>query len=186
MLAALLLAGVFTLSACSNGSSSSPNTYTYDGSQTPPTLIAPKDRKPAENFDGSLLQGGTYDLAKYAAHKVTVVNFWGSWCGPCQIETPQFSQAYLAYRGKNVTFVGIAIKESSRGAPEHFVQVHKIAYPIVYDDKGETAVTLGNIPSQVAPYSVLLDRHHRVAGVYQIRIEPDELDSMLNKLIAEK
>ena len=180
MLTALLL-----LAACTSDPPS--KDYQFDGSIDPPTLIAVADRKPAANFTGSLLSGGgTYDLTKDAAGKITVVNFWGAWCPPCQIETPQFQAAYLKYRPKGVTFVGIDIKEQSRGRPRDFVATNKITYPIVYDDLGRVAVTLGNVPTQGAPVSLILDRHHRVAAFYVGKVEPKDMTQILNKLVAEK
>ena len=65
---------------------------------------------------------------------------------------------------KNVGFVGIDIKEAGRGAPRAFVKDNKIHYPIVYDELGETALRLGNIPTQGVPFTVILDKQHRVAA----------------------
>ena len=184
--AALVMAALLVLSACTSSGGSS-KYYKYDGVQLGHQLIPVKDRKPAANFTGSLLSGGgTYDLSKDAAGKVTVVNFWGAWCNPCQVETPQFQAAYQQYRTKDVTFVGIDIKEASRGLPRAFVSQYKITYPIVYDDQGRVAVTLGNIPTQGAPYTMVLDDQHRVAGFYSGKVEPADLTSILNTLTAEK
>jgi thiol-disulfide isomerase/thioredoxin len=148
-------------------------------------LIAAGDRKAAADFTGSLLSGGTYRLDQQAG-KVVVVNFWGSWCGPCRIETPQFNTVYHAYRGRDVTFVGIDVKEASRDAPRAFVKDFGIDYPIVYDEPSETALRLGDIPTQGMPFTVVLDKQHRVAGVYFGRLSPADLKPALNTLVAEK
>ncbi len=184
--AALLVAALLVLSACTSSGGSS-KYFTFNGALTAPKLIPVADRKPAANFTGSLLSGsGTYDLSKDAAGKVTVVNFWGAWCYPCQVETPQFQSVYQQYRDKGATFVGIDIKEASRGKPRAFVTQFKITYPIVYDDQGRTAVTLGNTPTQAAPFTIVLDKHHKVAGVYLQRIAPQDLTTILTALTAEK
>jgi thiol-disulfide isomerase/thioredoxin len=172
------------LSACT-GHSQSDGFYHYNGATKLGTLIKPADRHKVHNFQGSLLSGnGTFDL-KQDAGKITVINFWGSWCPPCRIETPQFAQIADKYQSKGVRFVGIDIKESGRGAPQGFVKQNKVHYPNVYDEEGRTALTLGNISTQAAPFTVLLDRQHRVAGVYLIRMGPPDLEPLLNKLIAE-
>ncbi|MEP7020401.1 MAG: redoxin domain-containing protein, partial [Pseudonocardiales bacterium] len=57
--------------------------------------IAAADRKKAGEFTGDLLNGGKLALTE-SAGKVTVINFWATWCGPCTVETPQFDQVYRA------------------------------------------------------------------------------------------
>jgi thiol-disulfide isomerase/thioredoxin len=183
-LAALLVGTALVLVGCTS-SGSGDGTYVYRGSQSIGSLIKIADRKPVADFSGSLLDGGTYHLTQDAG-KVTVVNFWGQWCGPCKIETPQFGQMYDAYKAKDTTFVGIDILEPNRAKPRAFVRANNIHYPIVYDEDGETALKMGNISVRGAPFTVLLDKHHRVAAVYALRLAPADLEPVLNKLIAEK
>ncbi|MGH8861059.1 MAG: TlpA disulfide reductase family protein, partial [Jatrophihabitantaceae bacterium] len=147
-------------------------------------LIAAGDRKPVHDFGGSLLSGGAYSLSAYKG-KAVVVNFWGTWCGPCTVETPQFAKIYDDYRGRGVSFVGIDVGESGRSEPEAFVKHYRVGYPIVYDETGETALRMGNIRVPGKPFTVLLDKEHRVAGVYAARLAPTDLEPMLNKLAAE-
>lgn len=180
--AAVVAAATIGLSGCSSSSGSS-HTYSFSGAQQVGTLIPVKDRKPVPSFGGSLLSGGTYRLAAYSG-KALVVNFWGTWCGPCVVETPAFESVYEAYRNKGVSFVGIDIKEGSRDAPESFVRDHHITYPIVYDETGETALRMGNIRVQATPFTVLLDKQHRVAGVYVGPLTPKDLQPMLDRLTA--
>ena len=183
-LAALLVGTALVLVGCTSSGSGN-GKYVYHGAQALGQLITPADRKPVPDFSGSLLDGGTFHLTQDAG-RVTVVNFWGSWCGPCQTETPQFGQVYDAYKAKDVAFVGIDIKEASRSLPRAFVKHNAIHYPIVYDEAGETALRMGNISIPGAPYTVLLDKHHNVAAVYALRMSPKDLEPVLNKLIAEK
>lgn len=183
VVAALLVAAAVALSACTS-SSAADASYRFHGAQRLGQLIAVGDRKPVHDFSGSELTGGTYRLAQDAG-KVTVVNFWGAWCAPCQTETPQFGMVYDAYRNRHVAFVGIDIKEASRSKPAAFVRDNKIHYPMVYDDDGEVAVRLGNIPTQAVPFTIVLDKEHRVAAVYILRLSPQDLEPVLNKLIAE-
>lgn len=181
---AAAVAAVLALTACSS-SGSSDRTYHYDGAQAVGTFIPATDRKPVADFGGSLLSGGRYHLDRYR-NKVVVVNFWGVWCGPCRIETPNFGKVYDAYRGKDVTFVGIDIKDGSRAESRSFLADNHVTYPVVWDEVGETAVRMGEISTQAMPFTVLLDRQHRVAGVYITPLTPADLEPMLNKLIAEK
>ncbi|MDZ7900256.1 MAG: TlpA disulfide reductase family protein [Arcicella sp.] len=46
-------------------------------------------------------------------HKVTYVDFWASWCGPCRGEMPAAQELREAYKGKDVNFVYISLDEDS-------------------------------------------------------------------------
>jgi thiol-disulfide isomerase/thioredoxin len=183
LLPAILAVAALLLAACSSGSSGSGDTYSFSGAQKFGTLIPVADRKPVPQFGGSLLTHGTYNLAAYKG-KAIVVNFWGTWCGPCTVETPTFQKVYDAYKNKDVSFVGIDIKDGTRDAPRSFVRDSHITYPIVYDETGETALRMGNIRVQATPFTVLLDKQHRVAGVYVGPLTAKDLEPMLNKLVA--
>ena len=147
-------------------------------------LIAAADRKKSGSFSGDGLSGGTVGLKQFAG-KVVVVNFWATWCEPCKIETPQFDAMYRENKAKGVQFVGIDTKELSKDAPRAFVKDNDITYPIIFDEPGRTAVQIGKLPALALPFTVLIDKHQRVAAVYLAKLSPKDLQPTLDKLIAE-
>jgi peroxiredoxin len=180
-LAALLLAGCTGKNAVDQ---SSGDRYRFvSGTNLGKTIAAP-DRKKAGDFTGTRLNGGELTLAQ-SAGKVVVINFWATWCGPCTTETPQFDAVYRANKARGVDFIGIDTKETSTGAARAFVADNDISYPIVSDEQGETAIALGKIPALALPFTVLLDRQQRVAGVYLHPLTPKDLQPVLDKLLAE-
>ena len=68
----------------------------------------PGDRAPA--FSGDLLEGGSFASGTHGG-KPMVVNFWASWCVPCEDEAPILSRAHAEYRNE-VDFVGINIRDA--------------------------------------------------------------------------
>lgn len=75
-----------------------------------------------------------------------VVNFWGSWCGPCQEEMPFLVTFYKKY-GKKVALIGIDTEETSPTYGEDFVKSHGITWPNLYDLDGRTkSITGPGIP----------------------------------------
>ncbi|MHB1957265.1 MAG: TlpA family protein disulfide reductase [Sulfobacillus sp.] len=68
--------------------------------------------------------------------KPTFINFWASWCGPCQQETPDLERMYEKY-GKRIAFYGINATAFDRlGAVESFIRHYHLTYPILLDQSG--------------------------------------------------
>lgn len=72
----------------------------------------------------------------------TVLNVWGSWCGPCREEVPYFQAFYTKAKGK-VAVVGIDTKDKARAALS-FAAFIEMTYPSVIDnDQGSLSSTFG-------------------------------------------
>ena len=186
-LGAALLAALIVLSGCAGKNAvdqTAGTQYRFKTGNGAGQLIPVAQRKAAGMFSGAGLNGGTISLAQDAG-QVVVVNFWATWCGPCQTETPQFDQVYRANQAKGVSFIGIDTKETSRDAAEAFVRDNKISYPIIWDENAQTAVRLGKIPALGLPFTVLIDRQQRVAAVYLRTLAPADLQPVLDQLTAE-
>jgi len=61
------------------------------------------------------LDGQTHKLSSLRG-QVVVVNFWATWCGPCQEELPRLDKIAASYAGKPVAFVLISIDEPKNRA----------------------------------------------------------------------
>jgi thiol-disulfide isomerase/thioredoxin len=80
--------------------------------------------------------------------KVVFVNFWATWCGPCQEEIPTLIDLQNKYASRGFTVVGIAMDDEGKSVVAPFVASEKynvngqkllINYPIVIgnDDAGD-------------------------------------------------
>jgi cytochrome c biogenesis protein CcmG/thiol:disulfide interchange protein DsbE len=95
-------------------------------------------------------------LGDYSGH-VVVLNFWASWCGPCEDEAKTLEHASRRSAGE-ATFVGIDTRDSAGGA-RAFVKRHAISYSVLLDAKGATANDYG---VQALPQTFVLDRERRI------------------------
>lgn len=145
--------------------------------------IPANDRKATKAIDGTLMSGGTYNLDADKG-KVVVVNFWASWCSPCRTEMPGLDALYREVK-TNVGFVGVDTKDASTSGAKALVSDLSISYPILVDEPGKVALALGHIPSGALPFTVLLDKQHRVAAVYLGGLQAADLQPVLTKLSAE-
>lgn len=88
-------------------------------------------------YDG---EGNEVRLYDYIG-KPIVLNFWASWCGPCQMEMPDFQEKYLEI-GEQVQFLMINMtggRETLDSAKE-FLREKGYTFPVLYDLDGEAAM----------------------------------------------
>lgn len=102
------------------------------------------------------LAGDTVRLADFAG-KVTLVNFWASWCDPCRAEFPHMADLYNAFGRADFAIVAIS-DDVDHAKMLAFVQEFGPPFPILM---GGGAMK-GTYHYRGLPYSVLLDRHGRV------------------------
>lgn len=65
------------------------------------------------DFTVPALDGKQVKLADVVAkNKITMVDFWASWCGPCRMEMPNVVEAYKQFHDKGLEIVGVSLDES--------------------------------------------------------------------------
>lgn len=118
---------------------------------------APVGREPfAPAFALPDLRGDTVRLGEYRG-KVTLVNFWASWCDPCREEFPHMAALYRDFDRRDFDIAAIS-DDVDRAAMRAFVQEFRPPFPILVGG-GRMKQTYHY---RGLPYSVLLDRHGRI------------------------
>ena len=140
---------------------------------------APPDRALA----GDLLGGGRYDPASHRG-KVTVVNFWASWCAPCRAETPELIAAYEELRADDVAFLGINVRDPDRDKATAFVEAFKVPYPNIHDPPGRLALAF-DVPPSAIPATVILRRDGTVAATYRQAVLREKLIEAVRAVVAD-
>ena len=106
--------------------------------------------------------GRAASLAPYRG-KVTVVNFWATWCTPCREEMPMMQSLRDRFAGRGLEVVGIALDNPAE--VKTFLRLFHIRYPVLMGDADtlETRKALGN-PAGGLPYTLILDRSGKPVG----------------------
>ena len=178
--ASLVLAGCSSTGADQTRSGDG---YEFTGATAAGQVIAPPGRAAAPPFRGELLDGAAFDSASLAGD-VAVINFWGSWCAPCRVETPDLQAVYADVRDQGVQFLGVDVKDQ-RSLASAFMAEVRAEYPSVFDPRGEVALAFRGFPANVVPSTILLDRDGRVAAVYTGAVTQEDLRSALESLLRE-
>lgn len=188
----MAVAGLLVLGSCSAGKDAvdqgAGGQFRFTGATRHGQAIPLEERKRAGAVVGELISGaGSFTLAQYSG-RVVVLNFWASYCGPCQIESPNFEHVYTQMQRSGVQFVGIDIKEVTRSKGLSFLRDFGITYPNVWDPKAKTALQLGKLPVAAAglPWTAVVDSKQRVAAVYIGPVLPRDLEPVLTSLLAER
>ena len=149
-------------------------------------VIPAEERASAPEFSGTLLETGERFDSSRLAGQVAVVNFWGSWCAPCRVETPEFSEVAADLADDGVQFLGINVKETDPQFARAFVDRFEISFPSLYDPRGEVALAFRDYPANAIPSTIVLDPDYRVAAVYTGEVRQDDLRRVLDRALAEE
>lgn len=151
------------------------------GACTGPSLDAPAGPgvgRQAPDLRLESLDGHQVSLADYAG-QVVLLNFWATWCPPCEEEIPAIEKAYQAHRDDGFVVLGINDGEALE-VVRAFAGELGITYPVLIDKHRDVAAQYRR---RGLPLTVIVDRD----GVIQVRHEgyltAGKLDSYLSRLL---
>jgi len=99
------------------------------GAMAPELAWTNDDGTPGELKD---LDGNPIRLADLRG-KVVWLNFWATWCPPCQGETPVLRDIYDQYKDKGLVVVGVAVQETAPDVVKAYAEKYGLAFPIGFD-----------------------------------------------------
>jgi thiol-disulfide isomerase/thioredoxin len=127
------------------------------------------------------LDGNTHRLAEYRG-KLTLVNFWASWCAPCIQEIPMLVQAQSRYGSRNFQVIGPAM--DSRQPVLDAIKRLGINYPVygAEDEVTKAMDALGD-DAGVLPYSVLISPDGTIVERVIGGLSAEKLDVLVGKYL---
>jgi peroxiredoxin len=87
------------------------------------------DKAPSFSLD-SLNGAGKVAIAP---GKVTIVDFWATWCEPCKKSFPKLQELYVKYKASGLEIAAVSVDDEKGGIPE-FAKTHGAKFPVGWDD----------------------------------------------------
>jgi len=161
--------------AASSQQSSQPS----DQQTASPRAGRPRVGDPAPGFTLSLLNGETLSLDELRG-QIAVVNFWATWCPPCEDELPAFQSVWEAYQDQGVMFVGLAIQPEEDDVRDMAAEFG-LTYPLGLDPSGSIASGAYGITG--VPETFVVDAEGKIAAVHVGPVTKDQLQQELDSLL---
>lgn len=135
----------------------------------------------APGFSMQDIDGKPLDLASYNG-KVVLLDFWATWCVPCQSEIPHFVEFQNNYAGQGFQVVGISMDDGPKPVRE-FYQKYKMNYPV---GMGTTklAESYGGILG--LPVTFLIGRDGHIAAKYVGLTDTGTIEQKVQSLLQKK
>jgi thiol-disulfide isomerase/thioredoxin len=133
---------LFIIASCSREKTSSSGQTVSNVAEL--TSVLPRDNRVAD-FSWTDSTGKRVDFDSFRG-KVTLINVWATWCGPCKRELPDLIALHNEFSGRGVKIIGISQDRISNAVGEvrSFVKEHGIPYQVVMSNDDLDAA-LGNV-----------------------------------------
>jgi len=149
------------------------------GCSHPRELKSEAQRKAAPNFTLKDADGNPVNLTDYRG-KVVLVNFWATWCGPCEVEIPWFVEFEQKYRDQGFAVLGLSMDDDGWKAVRPYIASHKINYRVMIASE-VVSQQFGDIDS--LPTSFVLDRQGRIATNHVGLVDKRDYQNEILKLL---
>src|ERR1019366_1190792 len=137
---------------------------------------------PAPAFTLTALSGGQTALSQYKG-QVVMVDFWATWCGPCQQEMPLLDQMYKKYKPAGFTLIGVNVDKEEPAVKELLAR-KPVSFPVLLDPANQVSKAYH---VEEMPSSVIIDRKGDIRYIHRGYRPGDENDyqDRIRQLIRE-
>lgn len=135
--------------------------------------------QPAPDFTLSNANGQPVSLSSFRGHPV-IINFWASYCAPCQSETPLLKTFYDAHQAQGLVILGV-----NEGEPlsilTQYAQNYNVTYPVLADRTLQFKDTSSYDPVPL-PRTYFIDKQGIVRAVFNGALGPDQLQANYQRI----
>ncbi len=131
------------------------------------------------------LDGEKHNLYDWHGN-IILLNFWATWCGPCQIEIPDFINYQSDYADQGFQVIGVGLDQVRK--LQNYVRTVGINYPILRVDPEQQYSLLkqwGN-PFAILPFTVIIGRDGHLVYMQQGIFKPETFNQIVKPLLIKK
>lgn len=128
---------------------------------------------PAPHVWGEELDGETYTV-RWDEHKVTIINFWATWCHPCRAEMPALQELHESYAEKGLAVIGLHVGTADADVAG-FIRETGVDYVVVRAKPRIMAAWGGGI--SLLPITYLVDQSGTIQRRY-VGFSPDQMEGV--------
>ena len=126
----------------------------------------------AVDFEVQTENGEVVHLSDFHG-EVVLLNFWGTWCGPCRREMPEFQSAFANYDDKGFDILAVAVRDTPEKVIE-FREEFGLTFTTALDNNGSEVSDLYGVVSQPSTFvidadGVIIDRHFGILTEAQLQ-----------------
>jgi thiol-disulfide isomerase/thioredoxin len=130
------------------------------------------------DFNVTDFAGQPLSVAAYRG-RVTMVDFWATWCGPCRAELPNVIATYNRYHQQGFDIIGVSL-DDDRNALATFTRARGMVWPQYFDGRGWDNKLVKKYGVDGIPMDYLLDRHGIIIGK---GLRGEELEAAVAKAV---
>jgi len=143
-------------------------------------IVPSESRKAMPALVMEKLDGGEWRMEDHRG-QVLLVNYWATWCGPCQMETPGLVNLARELGPRGLAVVGVSMDQGDRKKVRDFVERFQVNYPIVFPMR----VSQMEFGMEGLPTTILVDRNGRVAKTYVGAVRRADFEADVNAVLRE-
>lgn len=151
---AIVLSGamVLSLASCSSSDSGASTPESSEIETTAESAVsstADSDFDPEFTFNTTDRDGNEYDESIFASNKLTMINFWEPWCGPCCKELPDLTSLYEKYKDQGFQILGVYSETHMESDVRDILSKKQVSYPILHYTSEFDQFQTGYVPTTI-------------------------------------
>lgn len=123
------------------------------------------------------LNGQKHKLSEYKG-KGVFLNFWGTWCKPCEREMPFINNQYSHFKDKGIQVLAVNVGESDLAVTK-FVERYQLQFPIMIDKDSQVQTAYGVNP---LPVTFLIDPEGEVVKIHTGTLTESMVNDFMKKI----